>query len=133
MALECKNQSTIAYGRFVELLENGHARVKRTKTNHEMPLHRVISREEAEFTRDAARNAPQIPAGIHEVARVGHFPDGLIFCQTTDYRFFRLPHDLAPWASTTIGLGIMRLLTFPCKIEFGYGRPNDGRAYANFL
>jgi len=106
--------------------------MKVTKTNQEMPLHRVVSQEEAQFIRDAAKNAPRIPAGIYEVARIGVFPNGLTFCQTTDYKFFKLSDDLLSWAVTTVDLGLRRLLTFPCKIEFGYGRPSDGRAYADF-
>ena len=111
----------------------GEAKLRRTKTNHEFPRVKEISDDEMNFLHEAARNAPLIPAGRYEVAKVGMFRDGLITCQTTDYTLYRLHSDLMGWANMTIDFALQRALTFPCDIEFDYNFEGNGRATADFV
>lgn len=108
----------------------GEAKLKRTKTNHHMPRFNVVSRAEADFVLEAIANAPRVTNGLHQVAKVGMLPTGDAFIQDTDYAYYKLPRELEAWAHDIIPLGLNRLLTFPCPIEFGVKR---GHPWAEFV
>jgi hypothetical protein len=103
---------------------------KRTKTNHEMPWHVVEDIAKINRLEERILASPFVPDGEHEVGRVGLFPNGLSFLETTDHCVYRIPMMLDGWVSSTVGLGLARVLTFPCKIEFG---SVAGRPYAEFV
>jgi hypothetical protein len=108
----------------------GEAKLKRTKTNHDMPLVRQVSRTEADFVVDAITSAPPVTNGRHEVAKVGMLATGQAFIQDTDYAYYKLPNELRPWAKGIIPYGLSRVITFPCPIEFGY---DQGRPWVEFI
>lgn len=108
----------------------GEAKLKRTKTNHEMPQVRDMSRAEISFIQEAIKAAPPVTAGKHDVAKVGILPSGLSFIQDTDYAYYQLPAQLNGWARQIVPLGLHRVITFPCAIEFGYV---GSRPFAEFV